>query len=141
MLVVEPARDEDVISVAKLAGRALDIDPSTWEMHDPCCMVARNVKNDEIVGFALADRDAPCEGHLLALAVDRNHRNGGLGGNLLERIRYQMQREGAMRMVLEVRANDLATQRFYTRHGFHPEGLERHAYGDGEDAVTFAQPL
>ena len=46
-----------------------------------------------------------------------------------------------MRMHLDVRADDAAAQAFYVRQGFHPEGLERHAYPDGEDAVHYARPL
>ncbi|MGB1586954.1 MAG: GNAT family N-acetyltransferase [Thermoplasmatota archaeon] len=140
MLVVEPAGDEDMLGVMRLAGDALQTDPSTWQLHRPCCMIAKDVATGRLAGFALADRDA-CEGHLLALAVDGGQRGLGIGGRLLERVRYQMQREGALRMHLDVRAHDVVTQDFYRRHGFHAEGLQQRAYPDGEDAVHFARPL
>lgn len=140
MLVVEPAGDEDILGVMRLAGNALAADPSTWHLHHPCCMVAKDVTTGRLAGFALADHEA-CEGHLLALAVDGGRRGEGIGGRLLERVRYQMQREGALRMHLDVRAGDLAAQDFYRRHGFHAEGLQQRVYPDGEDAVHFARPL
>ena len=43
-------------------------------------------------------------------------------------VRQELTRSGAMRLKLEVRAEDQATQAFYTRHGFCPEGLEEHVY-------------
>lgn len=141
MLVVEPARDSDVVNVVRLAGSALGVDPSTWHMQAPCCMVARDVDHNRIVGFALADRDAPCEGHLLALAVDSERRGQGLGGALLERVRHQMRTEGALRLSLDVRADNQDAMAFYRRHGFAPEGLQPDAYPDGEGAVHLSRPL
>ena len=141
MLVVEPVQEDQVADVVRLAGNALRLDPTRAEMNQPCCMVAREVATGRIMGFALADRQAACESHLLALAVDGHHRGEGIGSRLLERVRHQMRQEGAMRMVLDVRADDRAAQAFYVRHGFSPEGLHRQAYPDGEDAVQYARPL
>jgi ribosomal-protein-alanine N-acetyltransferase len=103
-------------------------------------LVARDVPTNRVVGFALASSES-CEGHLLAIAVDRQFRGAGIGSALLRNVRQEMTRSGAMRLKLEVRADDRAAQQFYTRHGFAPEGLESHVYSDGSDAVRMARPL
>ena len=145
MLVVEPMRNADAGSVARLAERALteSYDPA-WlaeQAHNgSTCLVARDVPTDRVVGFALAANES-CEGHLLAIAVDRQFRGAGIGSALLRNVRQEMTRAGAFKLKLEVRADDRATQEFYSRHGFAPEGLESHVYSDGGDAVRMARPL
>ena len=146
MLVVEPVRDGDLDPVSWLAYRALQeqYDPD-WLAHHAqtktgTFLVARDVPTNRIVGFALADNEA-CEGHLLALAVDRQRRGEGIGSALLKNVRDHMARQGAYKLSLEVRADDQKAQVFYSRHGFSPEGLETHVYSDGSDAVKMARPL
>jgi ribosomal-protein-alanine N-acetyltransferase len=145
MLVVEPMRNADADPVARLAARALteSYDPS-WlaehANHGRTCLVARDVAANRVVGFALASNEA-CEGHLLALAVEQQFRGAGIGSALLRNVRQELARSGALRMKLEVRAEDRGTQQFYARHGFAPEGLESHVYSDGGDAVRMARPL
>jgi ribosomal-protein-alanine N-acetyltransferase len=145
MLVVEPMRNRDAIPVAQLAARALPeaYDPDWLASHAQggrTCLVCRDVPNNRVVGFALAAQDS-CEGHLLALAVDERYRGAGIGSALLRNVKQEMVRSGAMRLKLEVRAEDQQAQRFYTRHGFAPEGLEPHVYSDGGDAVRMGRPL
>jgi ribosomal-protein-alanine N-acetyltransferase len=145
MLIVEPMRNADAMSVARLAARSLSeaYDPQ-WLTDQPgaprTCLVARDIHADRVVGFAVAAKDS-CEGHLLAIAVDDQYRGNGIGSALLKNVRQELTRSGAMRLKLEVRAEDRAAQAFYTRHGFAPEGLESHVYSDGGDAVRMAQPL
>lgn len=144
MLVVEPMRNADADPVARLAARALteSYDPG-WLAGQPegsTCLVARDVPTNRVVGFALAASES-CEGHLLAIAVDRPFRGIGIGSALLRNVRQELARCGAMRLRLEVRAEDQATQDFYRRHGFSPEGLETHVYSDGGDAILMARPL
>lgn len=145
MLVVEPMRNSDADPVARLAARTLT------EAYDPgwlaeqaesgrTCLVARDVAANRVVGFALASSQS-CEGHLLAIAVDSQFRGAGIGSALLRNVRQEMARSGNLRLKLEVRADDRATQEFYFRHGFAPEGLESHVYSDGGDAIRMARPL
>lgn len=145
MLVVEPARFEDVDAVTRLAARTLS------EQYDPAWLaahmgerspfwVARDVRSNAVVGFALADREG-VEGHLLAIGVDRQRRNRGVGSALVSTVRNDLARAGAYRLSLEVRADDVGAQAFYARHGFAPEGIQERVYRDGGDAVTMARPL
>lgn len=146
VLAIEPVKAEDVDPVARLAFRALrEQYDSGWlasHAHDVAgtFLVARDVPTNHIVGFALANRDA-CEAHLLALAVDREHRGEGIGSALLSNVRDEVARAGAFRLSLEVRADDPGAQAFYRRHGFWPEGLEARVYSDGGDAIKMARPL
>ena len=145
MLVVEPARGGEVERLMELARQGLgrDADPA-WiaaAAVQDACMVARDTRTDEILGFALVRREEGCEGHVLAVAVDRMHRNMGVGGALLKGVHDTMLRTGAMRLRLEVRSDNPRAQAFYTRHGFAPTGLQSRAYADGADAVCFARPI
>ncbi|HUR62070.1 MAG TPA: GNAT family N-acetyltransferase [Candidatus Thermoplasmatota archaeon] len=145
MLVVEPMRNADAVPVARLAAQNLSESYSPeWLSENAApartCLVARDVPTDKVVGFAVAASEA-CEGHLLALAVDQRYRGVGIGSALLRNVGRELTRSGAMRLKLEVRAEDQATQGFYLRHGFAPEGLEEHVYSDGGDAVRMARPL
>jgi ribosomal-protein-alanine N-acetyltransferase len=146
MLVVEPVREKDVVPVARLAMSTLRerYDPE-WlagqaQAQPGTFLVARDVPTNHIVGFALANREE-CEGHLLAIAVERQRRGEGIGSALLSNVRDELARGGAYRLSLEVRADDPKAQDFYRRHGFWPEGLASHVYSDGADAVKMARPL
>jgi [ribosomal protein S18]-alanine N-acetyltransferase len=145
MLVVDPASDDDLRSVARLAREALsEMYAEEWleaHLHNHQVLVARDLAANQVVGFAVADRSGPCEGHLAALAVDRFHRRRGVGSALLRGVQDHLVRGGAYRLQLEVRADDPEAKAFYTRHGFSPEGLMDHAYRDGASAVRYARPL
>src|ERR1051326_6481885 len=102
MLVVEPMRNADADPVARLAARTLteSYDPA-WLAEQPHlgspCLVARDVPTDRVVGFALAANES-CEGHLLAIAVDRQFRGAGIGSALLRNVRQEMARAGAFKL-------------------------------------------
>jgi ribosomal protein S18 acetylase RimI-like enzyme len=145
MLVVEPARDEDLQRVATLAQRTLlETYDSEWLHHHAhrrgAFLVARDIPTNRVVGFALADQEA-CEAHLLALAVEEGHQGQGIGTALLRHVRDHLAQQGAYKLSLHVRADDSRAQVFYVRHGFAPEGLQTQAYRDGEDAVRMGRPL
>ncbi len=145
MLVIEPAEPEEVDALIRMAAESLAADTDgAWLAEAAvadCCMVARDGPTKQILGFALARREDLCQAHLLALAVDPHERNLGVGAALLHRVESEMQRSGARTLWLEVRSDNPRAQAFYTRHGFHPEGLQSHVYSDGADAVALARPL
>jgi len=146
MLVVEPVRNTDVDPVAKLALATLQerYAPEWLAEHanvqQGMFLVARDVPTNQVVGFALAEAN-DAEGHLLALAVDRQRRGQGIGRALLADVREQMRRQGAMRLRLDVRWDDPAARHFYAKHGFAPAGIRENVYSDGGDALEMAKPL
>lgn len=145
MLVVEPARREEVDRLVDLARGALtEAIDGAWLSRaaaEGLCLVARETPSDRILGFALARREPCCQAHLLALAVDPFVQGQGVGTALLRSVQEEMMLTGAMDLRLEVRCDNPRAQSFYARHGFAPEGVQSHAYADGEDAVCLRRPL
>src|SRR5688572_20624682 len=146
MLVVENASNEDVLRVAKLAANALQEPLDPMDLAEKAAtgrasfLVAREVATNDLVGFAVAEKDQT-EGHLVAFAIDAQRRGQGIGRLLMRELRADLARSGAMKMSLEVRFDDPRTQEFYRRHGFYPTGLAVGAYSDGGDAVKLERPL
>jgi [ribosomal protein S18]-alanine N-acetyltransferase len=147
MLVVEPVRTEDAAGVAEVAMRSLrERYDSGWlaeQIEDAKAefLVAREIPTNEVVGFALASRQDPTQGHLLALAVDPARQNQRIGTALLRGVRENLVRQGALCLKLDVRADDVRARQFYQRHGFLPVGVQPKVYADGEDAVVMQRPL
>ena len=146
MLVVEPVRNADVDPVARLAIDSLQerYAPEWLAEHanvvNGTFLVARDVPTNTIVGFALAQK-SEAEGHLLALAVDRQRRGQGIGRALLADVRERMRRQGAHALKLDVRWDDPAARQFYARAGFQPSGIREGVYSDGADALEMVKPL
>ena len=146
MLVVEPVRNTDVDPVARLALSSLqERYASEWlaehaNVAKGTFLVARDVPTNQIVGFALAEKNEG-EGHLLALAVDSQRRGQGIGRALLADVRERMRRQGAHALRLDVRWDDPAARRFYARAGFEPQGIREGVYSDGTDALEMIKPL
>ena len=98
---------------------------------------------DPAQGFILSRR-ALDEEELLLIAVHPDHRERGLGSDLIESRCSTSAAIGVKTVFLEMRANNPA-QSLYRRCGFEPIGLRplyyRSADGVGIDAITFARQL
>lgn len=144
MLVVEPARAPDMDPVARLAQTALrERYSQEWleqQAGKGSFYVARDISRNSVVGFALAQQN-DCDGHLLAIAVDSARRGQGIGRALVGHVRQELACSGAMRLHLEVRADDRVAQHFYRQMGFQPEKLQTDVYSDGGDALVMTRPL
>jgi ribosomal-protein-alanine N-acetyltransferase len=98
---------------------------------------------DELVGFSVV-MPVLDEAHLLDIGVARGHQGQGLGFRLLERAIDRARRDGATRMLLEVRAANEPAIAFYRRFGFSQIGLRRGYYPatiGREDALIFDKDL
>jgi len=143
MLVIEPMRD--FAELAKLAAATRSSPGSAFIAtaagnDNRTILVAREVQSRDILGFAVAEKE-DLDAHLLAIAVYRGRRRQGVGGALLRGVQDAMSCQGALSLDLDVRADDLRTQQFYTRFGFAPAGRYEHLYPDGTDAVHMQRPL
>ena len=92
-------------------------------------------------GLAAAGREA--EVHTLAVHPDAQGR--GLGSLLLEDLLAEAERRRCTVVLLEVRADNIAAQRVYQRHGFERVGV-RHGYypaggGGRTDALVLRRRL
>ncbi len=82
------------------------------------------------------------EAHLANIAVHPSFRRCGVGSFLLEHFLRFAKRKGAKRVLLEVRATNFATRRFYEKFGFQKDGLRRSYYQDTkEDAILMSKRL
>jgi [ribosomal protein S18]-alanine N-acetyltransferase len=94
------------------------------------------------IGYAVAQLlldgvDNLCE--LEFLLVDENYRRQGVGRALLAAIRAWASGQGALRLVLEVRAGNAAARRLYRAEGFEEDGLRKGYYhAPEEDAVLMS---
>ncbi len=144
MLVIESASASEVSDVVRMATQSLP-GVNAEQFAEACahetCMVARETRSGQILGFAVARREEPCDAHIMAIAVDPMHRGEGIGSALLSGVGDLMLRTGAFRLCLEVRSDNRAAREFYARHGFRPEGLHPGAYLDGSDAVWYGKPI
>lgn len=71
----------------------------------------------EIVGFAVIYKHRD-EAYISAIAVDRDFRGMGVGSSLLEEAQRILSEEGARRLSLSVKSDNLAALDFYLRRGF-----------------------
>lgn len=105
--------------------------------------LARDSKNDEVVGFSLF-RSVAGESELLLLAVAPQRCREGIGSRLLAHFMDEARSNGAGRVHLEVRDGNPAIQ-MYKAAGFVPVGRRRNYYQapDGRrfDALTFARDV
>ncbi len=105
------------------------------------CKVAE--QGHAMLGYAVMMR-AVDEAELLDIAIAAQHQRQGWGMCLLQEILALARRLGLRRMVLEVRATNLAAIGLYRRAGFGNIGLRRDYYpapGGREDAILMGHEL
>ena len=98
------------------------------------------VQDGEVVGHAVASVVADIA-ELQRIAVNADHRRRGLATALLDQVVALAVREGAERLLLEVRENNEPALAFYAAHGFVEVGRRSRYYRDGVTAVILGLPL
>jgi len=93
-----------------------------------------------VVGYMII-RIIAQKGHIIALAVDKRHRNNSIGTQMLNKAVEVFKERGVDGAWLEVRASNLHAQRFYLGRGFMRIIQVEEYYGDGEDAEILYMPL
>jgi len=84
----------------------------------------------EVVGYAgMVATGHQADVQTVAVRADRQGR--GLGGELLRALLDEARRRGAGEVLLEVRAENVAAQDLYARHGFERIGVRRGYYRPG----------
>ena len=92
--------------------------------------VVADAADGEVVGYA----GLVATGHqadVQTLGVRADHQGRGLGGELLRALVAEARRRGAGELLLEVRAENVAAQALYARHGFERIGVRRGYYRPG----------
>ena len=97
----------------------------------------------EMIGYAVL-MPAVDDVELLDIAIDARHQRHGWGGELLEDMMALARRQDVHRMVLEVRASNVAAISLYRKAGFTDIGLRRDYYpaqNGREDAILMGRTL
>jgi ribosomal protein S18 acetylase RimI-like enzyme len=82
-----------------------------------------------LVGMVDVKREAWREaGFVWNIAVDRPHREQGVGWELMEKVVEWGRREGLRAIILETQTNNWSACRFYHRFGFELSGIDDHFY-------------
>lgn len=106
-------------------------------------IVAKDLRDGQIVGFSL-DRQVADEAELLLLAVLPERHRRGVGRNLLQDFLARARNDGLSQVHLEVRAGNPAIA-MYHQGGFEAVGRRRNYYhspdGQRHDAITLALQL
>ena len=95
---------------------------------------------DEVVGYAVASIVADIA-ELQRIAVDADHRRGGLATELLGAIVERAREADADRLLLEVREDNTGALAFYAAAGFAEVGRRSRYYGDGTTAIVLGLDL
>lgn len=81
------------------------------------------------------------EGHIISLAVDKNHRRKQVGSQLVDMAKDIFTKYGLKNIKLEVRAENKGARNFYQRMGFNEEKVITAYYEDGENAIVMNKNL
>jgi ribosomal protein S18 acetylase RimI-like enzyme len=139
-------RPSDVPFIASIVAEALQehYDPSLYgslsnEWPDGFVIAAdsRDVPTAFLLGVSQVEREA----RILMFAVDRGHRNQGIGALLMTTFLDRCRARSFRRVTLEVRVSNATAIRFYTRYQFSVVDLLRAYYSDGENGYQMAREL
>jgi ribosomal-protein-alanine N-acetyltransferase len=97
------------------------------------CRIERGLSN---YGFRLTRK-----GHVVSVAVLHEHRNKGIGRDLVSKGIEAMQDYGATEIVLEVRESNEPAITLYKSLGFTNSKTLKGYYSDGEDAYLMSKTL
>ncbi len=97
--------------------------------------------NAKLVGYVLAYLVVD-ELHILTIAIDKPHRQKGLGEMLLKHLLECAVDLGAKQGWLEVRKGNIPAREFYAKFGFRQSFTRYNYYSDnGEDALVLTKSL
>jgi ribosomal-protein-alanine N-acetyltransferase len=93
------------------------------------------------VGFLLGVCQVQREARVLMFAVDRAHREMGVGNLLMTTFLDRCRDRGFRRVTLEVRVSNATAIRFYAHYQYSVVDLLKGYYSDGENGYQMARPL
>lgn len=99
------------------------------------------VEDGRVVAMLLGVVQGRFETRILMFAVDKGHRNMGIGHAMMDRFITLSVEKGVKRISLEVRRSNLDAIRFYEKYGFQNTGVLFMYYSDMEDGLKMAKML
>ena len=145
--MIRPATPADVDAIARLErdnlgddawSRALVEEGVAGELPTILYLVAED--GDDVVGHAVVSVVADIS-ELQRIAVDANRRREGLATRLLEEVALLARREGADRLLLEVREDNAGALAFYAARGFAEIDRRPRYFRDGGTAVVMRRTI
>jgi len=114
--------------------------PAPWslamfvlELSKPASVCIGAFEDGQLVGYLICSRYHTVW-HLMNVAVDPDHRRGGIASSLIEYL-FRVTGESE-RYTLEVRVSNAEAIQMYESYGFHSAGVRRRYYHDNnEDAL------
>jgi ribosomal-protein-alanine N-acetyltransferase len=145
--VIRRATAADVDAVVELESTCLGIDAWSRGLVDQGIADALPT-----VSYLVAELDGTVVGHAVAsaagdvaelqrIAVAPAHRRAGVASSLLAAVEAHAAAEGAERLLLEVREDNLAASAFYRARGFAEVGRRAAYYRDGAAAVVLGKEV
>ena len=113
------------------------------DMSTPLERVVLVEQNEKVCGFIIYTQLLD-EGAIHNIAVSPACQRLGMARTLLAEVLDVFARDGARRVLLEVRASNIAAQRLYRSFGFELDGVRKNYYpsqGAREDALLMSKPL
>ncbi len=146
-LVIRTATPDDVPAIAALEAACLGADAwSALLVEEGVAGALPTIRylvaeaGDTVAGYAAASIVADIA-ELQRIAVDAGHRRAGIATELLDGVVVAATREGADRLLLEVREDNVGAQAFYADGGFVEIDRRRNYYRDGGTAVVMRRVL
>lgn len=144
-MIVRPATPADVDAVAALEETCLGADAWSRGLVEQGIAAALPT-----VGYLVAEVDGVVVAHAVAsaagddaelqrIAVAPGRRRTGVASALLAEVERLAALDGAQRLLLEVRADNLGAQAFYRARGFEDVGVRPAYYRDGAAAVVLGK--
>ena len=98
-------------------------------------------ENDEIVGFAIANRDAKGAAHIVTIDVIEDRRRKGVGKALMDAVEAWAARLGFEMVYLETAESNKSAQAFYRQRGYKKLKTIENYYANGERAWVMVKGL
>ena len=104
-------------------------------------LVAKSAKNDHVLGFIIANLNAP-DSELETIVTAASHQRQGIAKKLFEALLNELRCAGATHITLEVRLSNHPAIALYKSLGFNQSGSRPRYYADPvEDAVLMILSL
>ncbi len=139
-------RQEDLFQVKYIEKMSYDF-PWSEKILEDCllynydCYVASH--QNQVFGYLISKISIP-ESHILNLTVDKNHRNNGIGSQLLDLALSKSTLLGSDTVFLETRKTNKSAIYLYNKYNFQQVGIRENYYKtkDGrEDALVYCKKL
>jgi ribosomal-protein-alanine N-acetyltransferase len=98
-------------------------------------------ENNRVVGYIIFWIKYEDEGHIISIAVDKNHQRQDVGSKLVETSLEAFKKFDVKIIKLEVRIGNKGARKFYSKMGFKEEKIVEDYYEDCEDAAIMSKIL